>query len=62
VGFYKGFQSAGTAIAFRVNVDKHPFMMDLFIAWGLLLGSLVIAAPTIEWRIRKIDEVVGERE
>jgi len=61
-GFYKGFQSAGSAIAFRVNVNKHPFMMDLFIAWGLLIGSLVVAAPTIEYRIRKVDKVVEEVE
>jgi len=32
-------------------------MMDLLIAWGLLIGSLVIAAPTIEYRIRKVDKV-----
>lgn len=55
-GFYKGFQSAGAAIAYRVNVNYHPFMVDLGVAWGLLLGSLVIAVPLIEWRVRKIDK------
>lgn len=49
VGFYKGLQSAGAAVAYRLNSEKNPFMTDLLVSWGMLLGSLVIAAPVV-WR------------
>lgn len=46
-GFYKGIQSAGQAVAFRIDALKAPFMNELASNWGLLIGSLLIAAPLI---------------
>lgn len=46
-GFYKGIQSAGAAVAFRVDALKAPFINELASNWGLLVGSLLIAAPLV---------------
>lgn len=53
-GFYKGIQSAGAAIIWRLDgLDNAPEYMTLFISnWVLLAGSLVIAAPVMFWKIR----------
>ena len=44
-GFYKGIQSAGEAVAYRIDALKAPFMNEFASNWGLLMGSLLIAAP-----------------
>lgn len=53
-GFYKGIQSAGAAVMWRI--DGHafltPYMDELASNWGLLCGSLVVAAPVIFLRIK----------
>ena len=46
-GFYKGIQSAGSAITYRIDALKTPYMTEFGSSWGLLLGSLLIAAPLI---------------
>lgn len=46
-GFYKGIQSAGSAITYRIDALKAPFMNEFASNWGLLMGSLVFAAPLI---------------
>lgn len=46
-GFYKGIQSAGGAITYRIDALKAPFMSEFAATWALLAGSLVIAAPVI---------------
>lgn len=51
-GFYKGIQSAGQAIAFRINARKAPYMNEFASNWGLLAGSLLLAAPVILYKIR----------
>ena len=57
-GFYKGIQSAGAAIAGRVdalgtaNPSSHPYAQQFGTAWGLLAASLVIAAPVIWMKIK----------
>ena len=51
-GFYKGIQSAGAAIMYRVDALKVPFMNEFASCWALLLGSLLIAAPVIFVKIR----------
>ncbi|KXT08618.1 hypothetical protein AC579_5971 [Pseudocercospora musae] len=53
-GFYKGIQSAGAAIIWRLDgLENAPEYMTLFISnWVLLAGSLVIAAPVMFWKIR----------
>lgn len=46
-GFYKGIQSAGNAIAASIDARHVPFMTQFAINWGMLAGSLLIAAPVI---------------
>ncbi|ORX64054.1 MFS general substrate transporter [Basidiobolus meristosporus CBS 931.73] len=36
-GYYKGVQSAGAAIAWRIDAVKAPFIAEFAIAWGLLV-------------------------
>lgn len=51
-GFYKGIQSAGAAIMFRVDALGAPFMNEFASCWGLLAGSLLIALPIIFMKVR----------
>lgn len=51
-GFYKGIQSAGGAIAANIDARSLPFMTELAINWGMLSGSLVIAAPVILYYVK----------
>ena len=51
-GFYKGIQSAGAAVIFRIDALKAPFMNIFASCWALLAGSLIIAAPVIWLKIR----------
>lgn len=51
-GFYKGIQSAGAAIIWRLDGMKKPYM-NLFIScWVLLAGSLVVALPVMLLKIK----------
>ncbi|KAH7073057.1 major facilitator superfamily domain-containing protein [Paraphoma chrysanthemicola] len=51
-GFYKGIQSAGAAIIWRLDGLKVPYM-NLFIScWVLLAGSLVVALPVMLVKIK----------
>jgi hypothetical protein len=51
-GFYKGIQSAGAAIVWRLDGYKVPYM-NLFIScWVLLAGSLVVALPVMMLKIK----------
>ena len=52
-GFYKGIQSAGAAVMFRIDALKTPFMNEFASCWALLAGSLLIAAPVIFMRIKE---------
>jgi hypothetical protein len=60
-GFYKGIQSAGAAIIWRLDGLQHaPPYMNLFAScWVLLAGSLVIALPVM---ILKIKDTVPVEE
>lgn len=51
-GFYKGIQSAGAAIAFRIDALGVPYMNEFASNWGLLAGSLLLAAPVIWLKVR----------
>lgn len=58
-GFYKGIQSAGAAIIWRLDGIGAPYM-NLFIScWVLLAGSLVVALPVM---ILKIKDTVPVEE
>jgi hypothetical protein len=51
-GFYKGIQSAGAAIIWRLDGYKVPYM-NLFIScWVLLAGSLFVALPVMLLKIK----------
>jgi MFS family permease len=44
-GFYKGIQSAGAAVSWRLDAIKKPYL-DLFASsWGLSVGGMVLALP-----------------
>ncbi|KAG4417036.1 hypothetical protein IFR04_009812 [Cadophora malorum] len=59
-GFYKGIQSAGAAVMWSLDSNKMPFMSELASNWGLLMGSLVCAAPVIFFKIK--DTVTVEED
>jgi hypothetical protein len=52
VGFYKGMQSAGAAVMFSLDSRKISYLAEFASNWGLLAGSLVVAAPVIFWKIK----------
>ncbi|KAF3924658.1 hypothetical protein AA313_de0204453 [Arthrobotrys entomopaga] len=52
-GFYKGIQSAGSAVTFRLDSLKVPYINEFGSTWGLLLGSIVCAAPVVFMKIRE---------
>ena len=51
-GFYKGIQSAGAAIFWRLDGLKKPYNTMFGATWGLLAAALVFAAPIIWTRIQ----------
>jgi len=51
-GFYKGIQSAGAAIVYRIDALGVPFMNMFASTWALLAGSLVIAGPLVWMKVR----------
>ncbi|CAK7205277.1 hypothetical protein SEUCBS139899_008046 [Sporothrix eucalyptigena] len=51
-GFYKGIQSAGAAVFWRLDGLGKPFATIFGATWGLLGGALVFAAPLIVLRIK----------
>ncbi|KAG9191625.1 MFS general substrate transporter [Alternaria panax] len=59
-GFYKGIQSAGGAITWRLDDTKIAYMTMFASNWGLLAGSLLIALPVILWKVE--DTVAIEKD
>jgi len=51
-GFYKGIQSAGSAIIWRLDSNKVPFMNLFASCWALLAAGLLFALPLILTRIQ----------
>lgn len=51
-GFYKGIQSAGAAVMWRLDALKIPYMSEFASCWGLLAGALLIAAPVLFTKVR----------
>ncbi|KAF8930341.1 hypothetical protein BGZ52_001190 [Haplosporangium bisporale] len=39
-GFYKGIQSAGAAVAWRINAVETPYMTELIVVFALMMASL----------------------
>lgn len=57
VGFYKGLQSAGAAVMWSLDDHKLSFKKEWGTNLGLLLGSVIIAAPLIFFRIKDHIEI-----
>lgn len=47
VGAYKSLQAAGGAMAWRINAEAKPAMTQFGMNWGLCMGALVIAIPSV---------------
>jgi len=56
-GFYKGIQSAGSAIIWRLDGLKRPFMGLFISCWVLLAGSLIISLPLIFFKIEDTSDL-----
>jgi len=51
-GFYKGIQSAGAAIIWRLDGLKISYIGEFASSWALLAGSLLIALPVMLMTIK----------
>ncbi|KAI0479396.1 major facilitator superfamily domain-containing protein [Xylariaceae sp. FL0804] len=56
-GFYKGIQSAGAAIFWRLDDLGISYNSEFGSTWGLCAGSLLIAAPLVFMRIKDTTEI-----
>ena len=59
VGAYKTFQATGAAMAWRLNALGKSGMTQLAMDWGMCIGSLLIALPTV-WTVSKHTEAEDE--
>ena len=59
-GFYKSIQSAGAAGAFAMDNDKHPFMTNLAVTWGLCAVGMVFVIPVIALRVKEHTDPLQE--
>ena len=59
-GFYKSIQSAGAAGAFGMDKDKHPFMTNLAVTWGLCAVGLLFVIPVIALRVKEHTDPLEE--
>lgn len=59
-GFYKGIQSAGAAIFWRLDSIGIPYLNIFASTWGLLAGSLLMALPLVIMKIK--DHVTIEED
>lgn len=51
-GFYKGIQSAGAAVAWSLDSNGTTFMNMFISSWVLVIGSLLVGAPLILFKIK----------
>lgn len=51
-GFYKGIQSAGAAVFWRLDAQGIAYMSGFASTWALLSGSLVISLPLVLFKIQ----------
>lgn len=56
-GFYKAIQSAGAAIAYRLDAIKTPYMSMFASTWALCAAGLLFAAPVIWTKITNHTEL-----
>ncbi|EXJ77552.1 hypothetical protein A1O3_09779 [Capronia epimyces CBS 606.96] len=53
VGAYSALKPAGGAMAWRINAEKVSPMTQFAMNWGLSMGSLLLAVPTV-WTLHKV--------
>ncbi len=51
-GYYKGIQSAGSAVAAAMDSVKTPYLTEHLISWIMMLGSLPICAFVL-WKCQE---------
>ena len=51
-GFYKGIQSAGAAIIWRLDALKISYTSEYASSWGLCAAGLLIAAPAVWFKVK----------
>ncbi|KIW08060.1 uncharacterized protein PV09_01002 [Verruconis gallopava] len=56
-GFYKGIQSAGAAINWRLDSNGIPYMNEFASCWALLAGGLLFALPVILYKVKDTVEL-----
>lgn len=54
---YKGLQSAGSAIAWSMDLNEKPYKTMYGTTWGLLAGSLVVAFPILYLKVENTTEI-----
>ncbi|KAH0603610.1 uncharacterized protein H6S33_007269 [Morchella sextelata] len=50
-GFYKGIQSAGAAVVWSLDANKHSYYVLFGTSWGLCVIGMLFAVPVIWWRV-----------
>jgi hypothetical protein len=56
VGAYSALKPAGGAMAWRINAEKVSGMTQFAMNWGMSIGSLLVAIPTV-WTLPRGEEV-----
>ncbi|TKY87990.1 hypothetical protein EX895_003086 [Sporisorium graminicola] len=59
-GFYKSIQSAGAAGAYAMDNDKHPYMTNLAVTWGICVAGMLFALPVIALRVTEHTDPLQE--
>lgn len=62
VGFYKGVQSAGAAVAWQVDTHKAPFMSQLIVNWALTTVSYPLLVLLVFLAVKDEDNSVNSVE
>jgi hypothetical protein len=61
-GFYKGFQSAGAAIIWRLDATGLEYKTEMVVTWILLSTSIFFAAPVIFTKIKDTTPIQQDLE
>lgn len=56
-GYYKGVQSVGNAIIFRIDALKTPYANIFASSWALMVAGLLCALPVLVIRIRATEKI-----
>ena len=59
-GFYKGIQSAGSVITWKLDDIGVSYLAEFASCWALLGGSLIIALPVILTKITEHTDVEAD--